>query len=64
MNSYIFLTLALICAAAYSAWRMRTEPKPVPVRVTRRHIGWGLCAALAGWLAVCSSAIAFAPSHF
>lgn len=62
MNGYLFLAFALACAAAYSAWRMRTEPKLVRSHDRRRHLGWLACLVLATWLAICSTAIAFSPN--
>jgi len=64
VNSYLFLAFALLCAALYSAWRVRTEPKPkAALGASRRHLGWWACIVLATWLAICSTAIAFAPGH-
>ncbi|HEX9462268.1 MAG TPA: hypothetical protein VGB82_06675 [Alphaproteobacteria bacterium] len=62
MNSYLFLAFALACAAAYSAWRVRTEPKVARVPNRRRYFGWWACIVLATWLAICSTAIAFSPN--
>lgn len=60
MNSYLFLAFALLCAAAYSAWRVRMEPRVS--HASRRSLGWWACIGLATWLAICSTAIAFSPN--
>ena len=59
MSSYLFLAFALLCAAGYSVWRVRTEPRLA--KANRRPFGWWLCIVLATWLAICSTAIAFSP---